>query len=54
MCQATTSPKVLLSHLRHILSELVILKFNRFSETVDIGVHVVHITKFHVMGFLTT
>ena len=45
MSQATTSRKVLLSHLRHILSELVIFKFNRFSETVDIGVHVVHITQ---------
>ena len=45
MSQATTSHKVLLSHLRHILSELVIKKFNHFSETVDIGVHVVHITQ---------
>ena len=45
MCQATTSRNVLLSYLRHILTELVILKFNRFSETVDIGVHVVHITQ---------
>ena len=31
MSQATTSRKVLLSHLRHILGELVIFKFNRFS-----------------------